>query len=154
MRTLIAIDPGVSGGIAWRTTWGEVGARKMPETDGDMVQLLTGLHAPGAGATLWVEEIPKFTGTNIPSSSMFVLARNFGVIEGIAMAMGMPVRRVKPAAWQKPLGLGTARACGSKAEWKNKLKAEAQRRFPMLSVTLATADALLILEHARKEGNE
>lgn len=34
-------------------------------------------------------------------------------------------------------------------DWKNKLKAEAQRRFPNCNVTLKTADALLILETAR-----
>ena len=37
-----------------------------------------------------------------------------------------------------------------KTAWKNKLKAEAQRRFPDLRVTLKTCDALLILEVARK----
>ena len=31
-------------------------------------------------------------------------------------------------------------------QWKNKLKAEAQRLFPDIRVTLKTADALLILE--------
>lgn len=36
-----------------------------------------------------------------------------------------------------------------KAEWKNKLKAEAQRRYPTLASTLKTADALLILEYGR-----
>lgn len=53
---------------------------------------------------------------------------------------------VRPQVWQKVFNLGTAASCASKSEWKNKLKAEAQRRFPHLPVTLATADALLILE--------
>ena len=53
---------------------------------------------------------------------------------------------VRPQTWQKDFGLGTASRCASKSEWKNKLKAEAQRRFPHLGVTLQTADALLILE--------
>jgi len=34
----------------------------------------------------------------------------------------------------------------SPVQWKNKLKAEAQRLYPDIKVTLKTADALLILE--------
>jgi hypothetical protein len=60
----------------------------------------------------------------------------------------MKVEMVRPQKWQKWLGLGRASGCGSPREWKNKLKAEAQRRFPYLNVTLKTADALLILEHS------
>jgi hypothetical protein len=144
---VVAVDPGASGGVAWMDRHGIINAVKMPATDGDMTDLLRSINAE-TRSTLWIEEIPKYTGANIPSSSMFVLARNYGFIEGAAQGMGMPVRRVKPADWQKPLGLGTARSCRSKTEWKNKLKAEAQRRNPALGVTLATADALLILEHA------
>jgi hypothetical protein len=55
---------------------------------------------------------------------------------------------VRPQVWQKGFGLGTASTCASKSEWKNKLKAEAQRRFPHLPVTLKTSDALLLLEYA------
>jgi hypothetical protein len=40
--------------------------------------------------------------------------------------------------------------CSQPGEWKNKLKAEAQRRFPKQKVTLANADALLIYEWARE----
>jgi hypothetical protein len=55
---------------------------------------------------------------------------------------------VRPQTWQKNLGIGTSRTCASKTEWKNKLKALAQRKFPDAKVTLATADALLILDYA------
>jgi len=42
---------------------------------------------------------------------------------------------------------------GAKRDWKNKLKAMAQRLFPGARVTLDTADALLLLEYAmRREG--
>jgi len=44
--------------------------------------------------------------------------------------------------WQKWLQIGK---CGGD---KNKLKAEAQRRFPEHKVTLKTSDALLILDYA------
>jgi hypothetical protein len=66
--------------------------------------------------------------------------------------MGMRLELVRPQVWQKAFGLGTASACASKSIWKNKLKAEAQRRFPHLKVTHKTGDALLILEYALMKG--
>ena len=61
---------------------------------------------------------------------------------------------VRPQVWQKGFGLGTASACAKKSEWKNKLKGEAQRRFPELRVTLGTADALLIGEWYRGQAGK
>ena len=77
---------------------------------------------------------------------------NAGVLKGTIQTMGMRLELVRPQVWQKAFSLGTASACASKTIWKNKLKAEAQRRFPHLEVTLKTADALLILEYALMKG--
>lgn len=41
-----------------------------------------------------------------------------------------------------------------KRDWKLKLRGEAQRRFPGIDVTLATADCLLILEYGRMQERE
>lgn len=38
-------------------------------------------------------------------------------------------------------------------EWKNKLKASAQRLYPKLKVTLLTSNAILILDYAIKSLN-
>jgi hypothetical protein len=43
---------------------------------------------------------------------------------------------------------------GLKRDWKLKLRGEAQRRFPGLDVTLATCDALLILDYGRMQERE
>jgi hypothetical protein len=99
----------------------------------------------------YVEDVPKYVGRAIPSSSAAVLFYNFGLVMGILTARGIRVVLVRPQDWQKPLDLGTRRACRSAGEWKNKLKAEAQRRFPELKVTLKTADALLILDYGRTQ---
>ncbi len=41
----------------------------------------------------------------------------------------------------------------AKTDWKNKLKSDAQRRFPGIRVTLGNCDALLLLDYAcRQEG--
>jgi crossover junction endodeoxyribonuclease RuvC len=78
---------------------------------------------------------------------MFRFGRNFGFILGVFAALKIPVELVRPQKWQKALSLGTSAAHASKTAWKNHLKAEAQRRFPDQKVTLATADALLLLSY-------
>ena len=99
-----------------------------------------------------LEEVSGFAGKAQPGSAMFRFGEHFGFIKGVVQALEIRLVLVRPQVWQKGFGLGTASACASKTIWKNKLKAEAQRRFPHLNVTLKTADALLILEHAISEG--
>jgi hypothetical protein len=94
----------------------------------------------------YIEEVGGFIGKAQPGSAMFKFGFNAGLIRGIAMALGWRVILVRPAKWQAGLGLGGSKSCDSKADWKRKLKGEAERRFPSLNVTLATADALLILD--------
>ena len=65
--------------------------------------------------------------------------------------MGIKLHSVRPQVWMKSLGLGT-KGNMSNTEWKNKLKAAAQRLYPAEDVTLGTADALLILEFATVRG--
>jgi hypothetical protein len=60
------------------------------------------------------------------------------------------VRLVRPQAWQKAVGMARTKGMGQTA-WKNKLKGEAQRRFPDLKITLKTSDALLVLAHGLSE---
>lgn len=146
----IGIDPGVSGGIAWTSPVGDQ-VKPMPATLHDTIALLERILDEQADGktTVFIEELPKYVGP-IPSSAVFVMARNYGQLEGALATMDVSIRHVKPQAWQKALGLGTSKG-GSKADWKNKLKAKAQHLFPEEDVTLKTADALLIL-HAASQG--
>jgi hypothetical protein len=85
---------------------------------------------------------------------MFKFGEGFGFLQGVIMSASTKLVLVRPQEWQKFFSLGTAAACTGKREWKNKLKSEAQRRYPQLDVTLKTADALLILDYAiAEEGN-
>ena len=146
---MIAIDPGASGGIATRTVNGLEDAMKMPPTEGDILATLKNLRT--YHDTIFVEQVGGYVGgIGSPGSAMFNFGRGFGFLLGVAMTLGFKVIMVRPQAWQKALSLGNSKGM-SKTEWKNKLKAEAQRRFPKLSVTLSTADALLILEYGRLE---
>ena len=152
MKVVIAIDPGVSGGIAV-SAFGKTLAYAMPETEGDRLELLrsfkTTANVEGADCVCVLEEVNGFVGKAQPGSAMFKFGAHYGFLKGVAQALGIRLVLVRPQVWQRVFGLGTAASCANSREWKNKLKAEAQRRFPELNVSLKTADALLILEWAR-----
>jgi hypothetical protein len=128
----------------------------MPATQGDLLDLVreirTAAGAEGGEVVCVLEEVGGFAGKAQPGSAMFRFGEHFGFVKGVVQALGIRLVLVRPQVWQKGFGLGTASSCGTKSEWKNKLKAEAQRRFPELRVTLRTADALLILEYAGRSG--
>lgn len=153
MRPIIAIDPGASGGIASLLMHGgSAGAIAMPETHSEIVASVKYVseccnYAQGTPIVA-IEEVPKFI-RDLPSSSIFVMAQNHGLILGACLALGLEVRRVRPQEWQK--GLGCRKDYGS--GWKRHLRGRAQELFPTLKVTLATADALLILDYARRTFN-
>lgn len=116
-------------------------------------------------------------GNQAPATAMFGFGRGFGQIEGMLLMANVSTVFVRPQAWIKALGMGTkgivrgeyaglsddARKAERKrigqinnrlkTEWKNKLKSEAQRLFPNCKITLATADACLILEYGRRQEN-
>ena len=150
MKKQIAIDPGASGGFAWHDVDGNPQCCAMPETEGDIVDLIGTF--PTVGRTVYVEEVGGYVGGGgQPGSAMFKFGRNFGFILGCLMSHGFRIVLVKPQKWQSALGLGTTKESGGKAQWKRKLKARAQELFPTCSVTLKTADALLLLEYSEKQ---
>jgi hypothetical protein len=156
--TIIAIDPGKRGGIATHYA-PEPGAlpqpdilsqHRMPETIADL-ETIVRAESRNDSAVAYVEHVQGFAGDGRPGFHMFSLGENFGAIQGILAAHRVRTVLVRPQKWQKFFALGTRSACKSDNEWKNKLKAEAQRRFPQLNVTLATADALLLLDYAMRQ---
>jgi len=156
MTCLLAIDPGVSGGVAV-ASFGKVATHAMPDTEGDRLELIRDFKSmaniEGGSCVCVLEEVNGFVGKAQPGSAMFKFGEGYGFLKGVVQALGIRLVLVRPQVWQKTFCLGTASGCASKTEWKNRLKAEAQRRFPDLAVTLKTADALLILEWARAGGS-
>ena len=151
-RHVLAIDPGASGGMAVRAH-GATTAFPMPGTGGDVVESIksavVAARCEGCEFVAVVERVGGFVGKGQPGSAMFKFGERYGFVLGALQGLGAKVVLVRPQEWQKVFGLGTAKAAGSKVVWKNRLKGEAQRRFPELKVTLATADALLINEWER-----
>lgn len=148
---MIAIDPGSAGGIASTIDLGpgeSVHVVKMPATDREIFGAL--LPHPSDTLIAYLEELVKYTGRNMPSSSMATYASNWGFIKGVLTALGYRIVIVPPKKWQKALGLGSAKPHANKTAWKNHLKNRAEQLFPNIKVTLATADALLMYEAARQ----
>lgn len=121
----------------------------MPKTDRDIFDLLKTHYGPTDIGDAYLEDLVKYAGNNMPSSRMAVYASNWGVIKGLLVALHYRIIIVPPKKWQTALGLGNSKEL-TKTQWKNKLKNRAQQLFPKIDVTLATADALLICEAARR----
>ena len=146
----IAIDPGASGGYAIAYNVRPVLGSNSERADkwsgeADFMEELDHLTSDDYLLTAVVEEVPKFVGKLVPSSSIFTLAKNYGWILGALAARGVPTHLVRPQVWQK--GLTGVKAAKGAAK-KRCLKEHATRLFPDLKPTLATADALLILYYA------
>ena len=140
MKNYLCIDPGANGGWVF-SPHHEIA------TTGDIDELVD-MHFP-LNTTVVIENVPPFTGRLIPSSAAFKLGKSCGWLEGFYQGKGYSVVLVRPQAWQATMGVGT-KGKQTTTEWKNKLKQEAQRRFPLNTVTLKTADAFCLLAHARQ----
>jgi hypothetical protein len=142
MKTYLAIDPGASGGYALLKENGEFEAHPLPSLTYSELQAAT-----FGDYTVVIEDVPKFVGRMIPSSATATLHFGFGYLCGHFEARLMRVIKVPPQTWQKTIGIGKKGDLSS-AQWKRKLRDEAQRRHPELKATLQTADAILLLDHA------
>lgn len=150
MKTIIAIDPGKSGGIAVFTIDETIELHKMPETEGDIKDILETVQLV-ADPVVYLEEVGGFIkGNPAPGSAMFNFGRNYGYLMGLCSGLSMPLQLVRPQRWQKELSIPT-KGSATPAEHKRSLKAEAQRRHPDLKITLANCDALLILDWAMQQ---
>ncbi len=145
---LLAIDPGASGGLAWTDSNGTQ-CLAMPPTDGDILDLLRSIKASGVDRCV-IEQVGGYVGgSGQPGSAMFRFGESCGFIRGCLMALSFRVEMVRPQTWQKHFSLGTSKQAGGKTAWKNKLKGRAQQLYPEQTVTLKTADSLLILDYAK-----
>jgi Holliday junction resolvasome RuvABC endonuclease subunit len=145
--TIIGIDPGKNGGIAWITD-GKPCVEKMPETLHDLWQLIEDIDR-NAEPTLpyqpdckaYIEAVHSSPQMGVKSA--FTFGNGFGHLEMALTGAGIPFERVRPQVWQKTMG------CMTKGD-KNVSKRRAQELFPSVKLTHSTADALLIAEYGRR----
>lgn len=156
---IIGIDPGISGGLA--VVGGGISVHKMPETPKDIYDMLKGFKANSDGdIKCYLEKVGTYMpGNSGPSAAKF--ARHCGNLEMALIALQIKYYEVPPAKWQKYL-IGAPSypkipkeipakerkriLAKRKTERKNKIKQTVQARYPSLNITLATSDALGILE--------
>lgn len=141
MKTIIGIDPGKSGGIAWIAEGQtEPLAVKMPESVHELADVLRGLE----GAKCYLEKVHAMPKQGV--TSCFTFGKGLGNIEGVLAALKIPFEWVTPQKWQKAL------TCMSAGD-KNVTKHKACELFPHTKWTHATADAALICEYGRRIEN-
>ena len=144
--TIIGIDPGKSGGIAWIAD-GKPCVEKMPETLADLWELIADIDRANAirgnplRAKAYLEMVHSSPQMGVKSA--FTFGNGFGHLEMALTAAGIPFERVRPQKWQQAMG------CMTKGD-KNVSKRRAQELFPSLKITHAIADCLLIAEFGRR----
>jgi len=145
MSTIIGIDPGKNGAIAWITD-GKPCVEKMPETLQDLWDLIEdfspALWEAGTKPKAYIEAVHSSPQMGVTSA--FTFGQGFGHLEMALTAAVIPFERVTPQRWQKAMG------CLTKGD-KNVSKRRAQELFPQMKVTHATADALLIAEYGTRQ---
>ena len=151
----LGIDPGVAGGIAIVSETGLVAtAWKMPATEREMLELL-GEAAAADDTRGMVEKLGGMPrdkkGRPMQSpTTMFKMGTNFGKIHMALVAAGIAFDQVLPRDWQAQFGLLRGGKKMTNTEKKNTHKAKAEQLFPLLKITHAVADALLIAEYCRR----
>ena len=104
---IIGIDPGQTGALASLTANGTLNyVHDMPVLDKRIsAPLLADILVPWQPfATVCViEDVHAMPKQGVTSS--FNFGRGLGVIEGVALGAGIPVRYVSPAKWKRALGL-------------------------------------------------
>ncbi len=152
-RQFIGVDPGASGGIVFIYR-GIVKAHKMPATDMELWKVIKGelisYRSSSYAGFACLELVGGYAGQGHPGSAMFKFGQNYGAVRMALTAAGVPYETVAPGLWQRAMGFPSRKKGEAKGAFKNRLKARAEMLFPSVSVTLATADALLIAEYCRR----
>ena len=155
MSTIIAIDPGASGAVAWRNglRYDHIGAKPTVGL-ASQSELIFGLRDMTGHAVVYIEQVGGYIGKPQPGSAMFKFGMSYGRWLGILEALKIRTVLVRPQVWQKTIGLCSTLKGPDR---KRALRDIAKRLYPTHNVTLANCDALLILEHAiqaeaRREG--
>lgn len=104
---IIGVDPGQSGAFAALDQQGNLhDTWDMPMVDkrinGALIaDILVQLQV--VADVLICEDVHAMPGQGV--TSMFTFGRGLGVVEGVALGAGIPVRWVSPAKWKRALGL-------------------------------------------------
>lgn len=143
---VIAVDPGSSGGIAI-CAQGKVSAEAY-ESDEQITALVRNLvdeDTCRGNVVAYMEQVGGYIGKEQPGSHMFTFGNGYGYWRGLFDMAGIPCRLIPPQKWMRSTLPGVIGM--EKGERKRALRAYAQSKHPAIKVTLAIADALVLLEY-------
>jgi hypothetical protein len=140
----IAVDPGVSGGMAISVD-GRAEAHKCPDSQRAVLDMVEEVKTRAGGLPgnikAILEKVSPMPGEGV--CSVWTFASNYTTWQMALMISGIPYKEVPPQKWMRLIS-GVPK--GEKSKRKNFLKAYSQKIFPHLKVTLATGDALAMLD--------
>lgn len=148
MIGILGIDPGSHGAMCFVRLDG-LARRVHPFSRITMAEVanLIEIYSMTHDLIVYIEEVHSMPKDG--KVQAFSFGKNYGTLLGIITALRVPRVDVLPAKWQSELKL---RVRGLEyRDKKRALKAEAEKRFPWLSVTLDNCDALLIAEYGRQK---
>jgi hypothetical protein len=146
---VLAVDPGLGGGMAMLRSTGEIVLEKFT-TESEFMDFVSVLGGGDKSSACYIEDVPAYVSAATSNASSFKLGVNFGFEMGVIRGLGVPLHLVGPKKWQKGLR-GLKPNMGYTAR-KRCLVDNAKRLYPDLKVTNATADALLILNWSLARG--
>lgn len=158
---LLAIDPGASGGVAYRDFLGDIVAAPLPRATGPMVDAVRDHLVAVRPRLVLLEDVGYHRSGNSAHASAR-LSRTVGALESALRCCDIPIYWVPPKTWQaappfdripRPPRLPKDMPREEKkkqrdahARRRKRIIAELMRRqYPGARVILATADALGIL---------
>lgn len=154
----LGIDPGQSGGLAARKV--VVGSAyvtsltKMPATERDIWEWID-QFSHNMEVIAIIEKVHAMPDNGV--SGMFKFGMGYGGLKMALCAADIPYEEVSPHTWQKALGITVRQKKNkkgpgeTKVAFKQRLRAFAQKLFPKVEVSLATADALLIALYCQRK---
>ena len=152
-RSIIGIDPGISGSICFFENGKIIDVVEMPtmtegkknkrQVNGAQVynEILKKINkSENHNIRVVIEKVSAMPGQGV--TSMFNFGQSFGILKGICSAMQLPLYFVRPAKWKKYFGLINSE--------KDASRTKAIEMFPYYSSNLSKkkdsnkADAILI----------
>jgi len=118
----------------------------MPATEQEIMKLLRGWCNPTNDIKAIIEAQHAFPGMG--AKPQWTFAQHYGFIRGVLVTLGIPFIEVSPQKWMAYFGFKRL-PNEDKKKHKIRILQKAQNLFPNSSVTLQTADSLMIAEYLR-----
>ena len=144
----IGIDPGSRGGVAVLNDDDGIAALYsfFKLTPHEIWKIFKTYSVGPAHAV--IEKVNGFPGMSVVSVSTFM--ENYGILQGLMTALGIPFDRVPPLTWKREMGLTRKSGKTNRKERKQLSMNLAKKFFPYREgITDDTAEALLLAVYCR-----